>query len=208
MPKATSNSAELKQAAADGSIDAVRRLVMEGANVDSVDQYGSGTLPTRNAEVMTYLLGRGADPNLQENEIGSPMLSSVIYFRDPELVNLLLVHGADPNRADPTTGVTALHCASAGESPAHERILHLLLGAGADPNASTIPGQLDFAYDAPVRTRGETPLRTSPPCAAARRSSSCCWTTVPTPPDLTPTAIPQRPGPASPAGRTASANCS
>ncbi len=158
MTASGNNSPELKQAATAGQIDEVRRLLGDGADVNSVGEYGAGTLLTRSREVMDCLLGHGADPNAQQNEIGLSVLAGVVYWAEPQLVDLLIQHGADPNRADTVTGIGALHRAVTRNTPAHREIVDMLLEAGADPNAATKPGEIDFGYDTPVRTRGETPL--------------------------------------------------
>lgn len=55
------------------------------------------------------------------------------FFAQPEAAELLVDHGADVYAVSPTFGnVTPLHSAAAGGSA---EIVHLLLNAGADPNA-------------------------------------------------------------------------
>jgi ankyrin repeat protein len=55
------------------------------------------------------------------------------FFTQPETARLLADHGADVHAVSPTFGsVTPLHSAAAGGST---EIVHLLLAAGADPNA-------------------------------------------------------------------------
>ena len=55
------------------------------------------------------------------------------FFAQPETTRLLVDHGADVHAVSPTFGnVTPLHSAAAGGSA---KIVHVLLGAGADPNA-------------------------------------------------------------------------
>lgn len=55
------------------------------------------------------------------------------FFAQPETARLLVDHGAEVHAVSPTFGnVTPLHSAAAGGSA---EIVHLLLAAGADPNA-------------------------------------------------------------------------
>jgi ankyrin repeat protein len=156
-------SLELKRAASSGDLDRVRALVEAGGDVNATDEHGSGTLLTFHADVMEYLLSKGADPNRQTNESGDPILSGVAYFNNVECVRLLLQAGADPNALVNGTGETALHGCIIGlgnNVTASDRhaVVKLLIEHGADPNRRTIPGVGTSAFWRDVRTRGETPL--------------------------------------------------
>lgn len=61
----------------------------------------------------------------------------------------------DPNRAGDHNGETALHHAASG---GNVEMVRLLLEAGANSSAKTIPGMRTYAFMRDVRVRGETPL--------------------------------------------------
>jgi cytohesin len=154
-----SNSSELKRAAAAGDLAEVKRLVESGADVNSTDKWGSGTLLTFHPDVIEYLLAHGAAPNKQTNENGASVLAGLCYVNELESARLLLEQGAaDPHRGRDESGETPLHHAVVGDEPGRFELVKLLLEKGADPNARTIPGVASFNFWRDVRTRGETPL--------------------------------------------------
>jgi ankyrin repeat protein len=153
------NSLELKQAAERGDFAEVRRLVQNGADVNSSDEWGSGTLLSFQPEIIEYLLEHGADPNQQTNENGAAVLAGICFVNQFECARVLLEKGAaDPNRGRLESGETPLHHAVIGDQPAREQLVKLLLDHGADPNARTIPGIPTVNFWRDARTRGETPL--------------------------------------------------
>jgi ankyrin repeat protein len=152
-------SLDLKRAAADGDIRTVRSLVEAGADVNSTDEHGSGTLLTFHPKVITYLLSKGADPNIQTNENGASVLAGLAFVNQLECVRLLLQHGADPNRGRADSLETPLHHALAGHAvPNGSKLIQLLIDHGADVNARTKSGILSCNFWRDARTRGETPL--------------------------------------------------
>ena len=159
----STTSSELVRACLQGDLEAVKKLVASGIDVNCTDQYGMGPLLTFTPSIMAYLLSQGANPNRQKNENGTPVLIGIAYMIQVECVRLLLEGGADANGADERTGETALHsCLSkTGEAVSEAdrfEVVKLLIGAGADPNRRTIQGVTTFAFWRDVRTRGETPL--------------------------------------------------
>jgi ankyrin repeat protein len=161
------NSLELKQAAARGDFPEVRRLVENGADVNSTDEWGSGTLLTFQHEIVAYLLDHGADPNRQTNENGASVLAGLCYVNQFECVKVLLEQGAaDPNRGRLESGETPLHHAVLGVEPGRVELVRLLVDHGADPNAPTIPGIETSNFWRDARTRGETPLHRAAAFAA------------------------------------------
>ena len=98
------NSPELVWASQKGNLATVRKLVESGVEVNSQDEHGMGPLLTFTPSVIEYLLSMGADPNLQKNENGSPVLVGIVYMNNVECVRLLLDGGADPNAVTERTG--------------------------------------------------------------------------------------------------------
>lgn len=137
----------------DGRTDLVFDLVPAGHPPDSLLQtcayFGD-------VSAIRFLLGEGASldtfgPNLD--------LNGAAFHGHWRLCQFLLALGADPNAPLPDTGETPLHAAlCTTERVAHNRVLKILLGAGANPNIATIPGAETGGFMRDVRTRGETPL--------------------------------------------------
>ena len=139
-------SAQLKQACSSGDLDEVRRLLHAGADPNSADEHGSGTLLTFHPTVVEYLLSHGADPNIQTNENGSSVLAGLAYVNQLECVRILLEHGADPNSGRGESCETPLHHALASDEPDRGPLVKLLLDHGADPNARTKPGVISYNF--------------------------------------------------------------
>ena len=145
---------ELVAATIAGDLDKVKELIERGADPNSVDENGMGTLLNFHPEVTKYLLEQGANPDVQRNENISPVLIGVAGF-NTACVRLMLDAGANVNIASDHNGETALHHAASGDDL---ELISLLLESGANPNATTKPGMLTYALWRDARVRGETPL--------------------------------------------------
>lgn len=146
---------ELVHAAHNGDLDKVREFIEGGADPDSCDSNGTGTLLTFHPEVTKYLLSMGADPNAQRNENISPVLNGIIYVGNIECARLLIEGGANVNRENEHNHETALHYAAAGSDV---EMVKLLLEHGADVGALTKPRMRTYYLWRDARVRGETPL--------------------------------------------------
>ena len=100
------NKTPLRRAMRDGDIDALFRLLDNGADVNERGLFDETLLHEaitkleghpKLMEVVTELLRRGADPKLLTPEGGGPLFSAAIV-RDPAIMRLLLEAGADPNK--------------------------------------------------------------------------------------------------------------
>lgn len=158
---------KLKNASFAGDLDEVRRLLDAGADPNSTDEHGSGTLLTFHPAMIEYLLSRRADPNVQTNENGASVLAGLAYVNCLECVRILLQHGADPNRGRAESGETPLHHALAKNEADRGPLVKLLLDYGADPNAKTRHGVGSCNFWRDARTRGETPLHRAAAYATA-----------------------------------------
>jgi ankyrin repeat protein len=86
-------------AAREDDVESAKLLVAAGAQVNAADAWGvtATTLAAHsgNADVVAFLLSKGADPNLAA--AGFSALHAAIMRRDEAMVSALLDHGANPN---------------------------------------------------------------------------------------------------------------
>ena len=122
----------LMEAAKKGNQEIIELLLNKDADVNAVNAHGKivEDAPTRavlwyakNADVMTRLLNRGADPHL----IGPPLLEKAVRLKDAEAVAVLLNAGMEPSND------VLAHAAYITHSQRIEKTA-LLLNAGANPN--------------------------------------------------------------------------
>jgi ankyrin repeat protein len=127
----------LHHAAAMGTPDAARVLIVAGADVKARTQQAQTPLHIAAsrpgwAPVVKLLLARGADPHAANVFGGTPLVAAAAYG-DVETVRLLLDAGAQVNAAD-QAGFTPLLGAVGGKNLA---VAELLIQRGADVNAAT-----------------------------------------------------------------------
>jgi ankyrin repeat protein len=123
-------------AAAFGNVEAVRRLVERGADVNAKNSFGATALVygAANEAKVRLLLAHGADVNARTRQGRTPLMIAAACDGCSAVVKLLLEKGADANVKD-TGGSTALELAASAGEPESVR---LLLAAGADAkNVST-----------------------------------------------------------------------
>lgn len=86
-------------------------------------------------------------------------LNAAAFHGHWQLCQFLIESGANPNYADPASGETPLHSALANEDRLkYDLVVELLLRAGADATAKTLPGAETGSFMRDSRTRGEGPL--------------------------------------------------
>lgn len=127
-------SAAIATAARNADVDAVRKFIASGSDVNAPEPDGTSALLwasyQSSPELVSMLLAAGADPNIANNFGVTPLLQAA-RTGDAEILSLLLKGGADVAKAT-RDGETPLMAASrAGSLEA----VKLLLAAGADPNA-------------------------------------------------------------------------
>ncbi|MCU0917678.1 MAG: ankyrin repeat domain-containing protein, partial [Planctomycetes bacterium] len=133
-------SAGLREAAATGNLDLLRRILARGASpgaINRTDPYGYGPLQLAaqhgHCEALALLLDHGGDVNLRRgSSCNTPLIMAASYGR-ADCCRLLLDRGA---RASDTgyfggTQHTALQCAA---QSGHGEIVRLFLARGIGPN--------------------------------------------------------------------------
>ena len=123
----------LMLAAAIGSAEAVRTLIVGGADVRAAGGAGITALhlAADDPAKTRLLLDAGADVNAASQLRRTPLIAAAAASQSAEVVRLLLARGADINAAD-SSGVTPLNAAANADN---REAAELLLARGADPNA-------------------------------------------------------------------------
>jgi len=139
---------DLDNAAYEGDVKRVRKLLEKGVSPNVRDEYGSTPLHKAafrgHVKVVKLLLEHGADPNIQ-NKVGWTPLHAAAFKGHVDVARLLLERGVDPNvRND--NGDTPLHDAA---YKGHFDVVELLLERGADPTVKNKDGEtpLDLARE-------------------------------------------------------------
>ncbi len=128
--------------------DYIRRLIREGADVNSKDDDGMTPLmlaasESKTPEVVSLLIEAGADVNAKDDDGMTPLTFAIWKSRTPEVVTLLIEAGADVNARD-NLGMTPLMlAASVSKTP---EIVTLLIEAGADVNAKGNNGRTPLSW--------------------------------------------------------------
>jgi len=139
---------DLHDAAFDGNVERMRKLLEKGENPNVRDEYGSTPLHKAasrgHVDIARLLLEYGADPNVRD-EYGWTPLHNAAYRGHVDVVAHLLERGADPNIQN-KDGSTPLHKAA---SRGHVDVVRLLLEHGADPTVKNKDGAtpLDIARE-------------------------------------------------------------
>lgn len=144
----------------DGRTDLVFEYVAAGNPPESTD--GNGVSLIRwcayygDVSAMKFLCSRGASLDSLGDNLD---LNGAAFHGHWRLCQFLIEQGANANHGLPDTGETPLHAALCkANRPAYNHVLKILLRAGANPNARTVPGVETGCFMRDCRTRGETPL--------------------------------------------------
>jgi cytochrome c len=124
---------QLIEAAESGDVELVRQLIDGGADLNKQGQSGAAlhrALARRRVDVVALLVARGADVNVANPLLGTP-LHVAAGTGNEAMVLLLLERGASLNVARGSDGYTPLHVAAeAGRT----QVVRLLLDRGANVN--------------------------------------------------------------------------
>ena len=145
-----------------GEVDAIRQLVAEGESLTTLgDNFDlNGAAFHGYAELCSYLLENGADPNHPRPDTGEMPLHAALCKRESaahaEVVRILLAAGADPNRCTSPgveTGCFMRDTRTRGETPLHRAAafgtvdaIRALLAAGAQLDAKDINGDSPLGW--------------------------------------------------------------
>jgi uncharacterized protein len=151
---------ELLREIADGRTELVFELIDAGCPAQLRQEGGVSLLQQcayyGDVSAVKFLLSRGASVASLGRNFD---LSGACFHGHWRLCRFLIEQGADVNEADPENGETPLHAAlCTTDRVAHDRVLKVLLDAGADPNVAAKNGAVTGGFMRDARTKGETPL--------------------------------------------------
>ncbi|KAG0215469.1 ankyrin repeat-containing domain protein [Mortierella sp. GBAus27b] len=132
-------------AASDGDLEAVKKFVEErGVSVDAQDEYGYSALHAAASygytELIEYLLGKGANVNIQDPDGDTPLF----VCETVEMAQLLIAKGADPKHINENE-MTAADNAEEEEWSEVAHYLRELTGV-AHPDKDVDDLQEDMSY--------------------------------------------------------------
>jgi ankyrin repeat protein len=139
MPDPVSEE-QLRQAAFEGDVAAIKELLQQGVNANAADTENRTALTfaafNGHSDVIVELLNAGADVNGRD-VMGRTILMYCATGPFPEAAAILLDKGADPNLVDSDEHFTALmHAAAEGNL----EVVKVLMDHGADPTKVDIDG--------------------------------------------------------------------
>jgi ankyrin repeat protein len=144
-----------------GDVSAVKFLLSQGASLRSLGTNFdlNGAVFHGHWQLSEYLIEQGADVNYALPETGETLLHAALCKPEEKferIIRLLLAHGADPNRATlpgQETGGFMRDVRTRGETPLHraaafanERVIQMLLDAGASKEAKDINGDSPLTW--------------------------------------------------------------
>ena len=148
QPRTADTSASaLHWAAYRNDLDAVKRLLAEGADPNAANRFGVTPLheaaTVGNAAMLEALLDAGGDANAAFGE-GETVLMTAARAGDTASVKTLLAHGGKPDATENWHGQTALMWAAMEN---HAEVVQLLIDAGAEVDrASTKHDWVKISY--------------------------------------------------------------
>jgi ankyrin repeat protein len=138
----------LMKAVDRNEIDAVRKLIAQGANVDELEPNGDAPLVMAaylgHNEIVRLLLEAGADVKAVDPGMKATALHAAAYAGRTEAARLLVQHHIEIDKQGPVNGYTALHDAIWQNNVG---VAQILIDAGANLNLKSHSGEtpLDFA---------------------------------------------------------------
>ena len=144
----------------DGRTDLVFDHLAAGHAATAADEHGTALINWcayyGDVSAIRYLLANGESLQTLGDNLG---LNGASFHGHWRLCEFLIEQGADVDEPLPENGETPMHAAlSQADRLAHDLVLEVLLGHGANPNCATKPGAETGAFMRDCRTKGETPL--------------------------------------------------
>jgi ankyrin repeat protein len=143
-----------------GRTDLVFDYLAEGHAATSKDEDGTALMNWcayyGDVSAIRYLLVNGESIQALGDNLG---LNGAAFHGHWRLCQFLIEQGADANMPHADSGETPLHAAlGTSDRLAHDLVLKVLLGNGANPNCATKPNADTGSFMRDCRTKGETPL--------------------------------------------------
>ncbi len=144
----------------DGRTDLVFDHLAAGHHATAKDEQGTALINWcayyGDVSAIRYLLANGESRRTLGDNLD---LNGAAFHGHWRLCQFLVEQGADVNLPSPDNGETPLHAALCrSDRLAHDLVLKVLLGNGANPNCATKPGVETGSFMRDCRTKGETPL--------------------------------------------------
>jgi uncharacterized protein len=151
---------QMLQAALNGDLATVEKLVSQGADINYKDKWGNSAVFSAawdgNTKALELFYNLGAKISFED----ANLLCNAAYNGKVDSVAWLLNNGENANFSFTDTGENALHYAISKTSEIDERaeIVKLLIAAGTDVNKKTIVGKPTLCFMRDAYLKGETPL--------------------------------------------------
>ena len=144
----------------DGRTDLVFDYLAAGHAATSADEDGTRLIKWcayyGDVSAIRFLLVNGESIQSLGDNLD---LNGAAFHGHWRLCQFLIDQGADVNKPLPDTGESPLHAAlCTADRLAHDLVLKVLLGKGANPNCVTKPSVETGGFMRDCRTKGETPL--------------------------------------------------
>ena len=136
----------MQEAALNGDLAMVSRMITEGTDVNATDQEGRSALMyasfNGHIEVVRKLIESGAMVGIRDG-VGRTALLYASTGPFPETVRLLLENNADPNIVDADEHFSPImHAAAEGQL----EVVRILLEYGADPSLKDVDGETAYIF--------------------------------------------------------------
>ena len=144
----------------DGRTDLVFEYLAAGHDATAADEHGTALINWcayyGDVSAIRHLLANGESLQTLGDNLG---LNGAAFHGHWRLCQFLIEQGAAVDRPLPENGETPLHAAlSQSDRLAHDFVIEVLLGAGANPNCATKPGAETGSFMRDCKTKGESPL--------------------------------------------------